>query len=165
MTPWWLSFNFWLIKFQFHRVNHWNTPTAIMRGVDFTVCVAYLFLFCLFFFFARPSNFLRQLKLGLYLSGSFHPAHCSGWGAHFAGLSANCLCQAAFAHSTASLSFLSMGIAQLDWGLFWTSQMCAWCCFFCGWVPSPSPLIFLAPFCLVKGLFPSFRSDAPLRNI
>jgi len=48
----------------------------------------------------------------------------------------------AFAHSTASWSsHLSMRIAQLVGGLFWTNQIYLWCSLFCGWALSPFPLI------------------------
>jgi hypothetical protein len=72
----------------------------------------------------------------------------------------------AFAHSTASLSFhISMGIAQLVWGPFWTNQMCMVWSLLWLWMLSPFPLIFLAPFWFDYRLLPSFRSDAPQRHI
>jgi len=72
----------------------------------------------------------------------------------------------AFAHSTASWSsHLSMRIAQLVWGLFWTNHIYLWCSLFCGWVPSPFPWFFLVPFWFGFKPFPSFRSKAPQRHI
>ena len=45
------------------------------------------------------------------------------------------------------------------------NQPDVWCGLFCGWVPSPFPLIFLAPFWFGCRHFPNFRSDAPQRHI
>jgi hypothetical protein len=70
----------------------------------------------------------------------------------------------AFAHSTASWSsHLSMRIAQLVWGHFWTdicgvASFLAECLAFFPW-------FVLISFWFGFRLFPSFRSDAPQRHI
>ena len=88
------------------------------------------------------------------------PAHCSGWGAQFAGLFAWTSCQPSRATLPACLP---TSVTQLVWGgLFWTRSVS--CGLFCGQVPSPFPFIILAPCWFGYRLSPSFLSDAPQRH-